>query len=231
MKIIVIVKYVFTLIGVGLLIGALFLYSSMRTFLGEATRADGTVVDLVQARSKDSTTYRPVVQFMSQQGEKIEFILSSGSNPPSYTKGEKVEVLYRATEPHKAKIHGFFSLWGASILLGTLGAGFFFTGIGIMLVGTLTGRKDAYLKTHGTPLDTEFQSVECNEALSVNGKHPFRVLTLWQNPSTSELYIFKSHNLWFDPSNYIKSKNITVFIERNNPRKYYVDLSFLPKEL
>ena len=100
-----------------------------------------------------------------------------------------------------------------------------------MLVGTLTGRKDAYLKTHGIPLDTEFQSVECNEVLSVNGKHPFRVLTLWQNPSTSELFIFKSHNLWFDPSNYIKRKNITVFIERNNPRKYYVDLSFLPKEL
>lgn len=229
MKTITISKYVFTIVGVGLLIGALFLYQSASAFLAKATTADGTVVDLVRSRSSDSITYRPVVQFMNQKGEKIEFISSSGSNPPSYSKGEKVEVLYLPDEPQKAKINGFFSLWGAPVILGGLGGAFFLIGAGIIIVIMLKGRRDEYLKKKGMRIETDFQSVELNTSLSVNGRNPFRVLTQWQNPSTSEIHIFQSNNLWFDPTNHIKDNRITVFIERNNPKKYYVDLSFLPK--
>jgi hypothetical protein len=37
-------------------------------------------------------------------------------------------------------------------------------------------------------------------------------------------------NLWYDPSGQIDREKITVFMERNNPTKYYVDLSFLPSK-
>lgn len=229
MKVIAIIKYVFTLVGIGMLVGAFLFYRSTNSFLAEAAKAEGTVIELVQSRSGDSTTYRPVVQFESKNGQAIEFVSSSGSNPPSYSKGQKVEVLYRPTQPQDAKISGFFSLWGGSVILGGLGGVFFFIGTGIILAGTLKGRKDEYLKKNGMSIETEYQSVELNTALSVNGRNPFRVLTQWQNPSTSELHIFKSNNMWFDPSSYIKRKKITVFIEKGNPKKYYVDLSFLPK--
>jgi hypothetical protein len=229
MKVIAIVKYVFTLVGIGMLIGVFLIYKSTSLFLAEATKTEGTVVDLVQSRSSDSTTYRPVVHFINQNGQKIEFMSTTGSNPPSYSKGQKVEVLYRPTEPQNAKINGFFSLWGGSAILGGLGGVFFLIGSGIILAGSLKSRKDEYLRKKGMPIETEYQCVEQNTALSVNGRHPFRVLTQWQNPSTSELHIFKSNNLWFDPSSYIKSKKITVFIEKNNPKKYFVDLSFLPR--
>ena len=109
------------------------------------------------------------------------------------------------------------------------GQRFFLIGIGMFLVGGLKNRKEAFLKLHGIPIQTKFQSVELNTALSVNGRHPFRVLGQWQNPATSEVHIFHSNNLWFDPSEYLEGKNITVFIEKNNPKKFYVDLSFLPK--
>lgn len=229
MKTLAIVKYVFALIGIGMLVGAFFLYESTSTFLDGATRADGTVVDLVRSRSSDSTTYKPVVHFTTQTGEMVEFISSTGSNPPSYSKGEKVEVLYLPAKPQNAKINSFFSLWGGAVIVGGLGSVFFLIGAGIILVTILKGRRDEYLKRHGMRIDTEFLSVDINKALTVNGRHPFRILTQWQNPSTSEVHIFESNNLWFDPSSYIKDKRITVFIERNNPRKYYVDLSFLPK--
>lgn len=229
MKVIAIVKYVFTLVGIGMLVGAFLIYKSTSSFLAEATKAEGTVVDLVQSRSSDSTTYRPVVHFINQNGQKIEFMSTTGSNPPSYSKGQKVEVLYRPTEPQNAKINGFFSLWGGSVIVGGLGGVFFLIGSGIILAGSLKSRKDEFLRKNGMPIETEYQSVEQNTALTVNGRHPFRVLTQWQNPSTSELHIFESNNLWFDPSSYIKSRKITVFIEKNNPKKYFVDLSFLPR--
>ena len=68
-----------------------------------------------------------------------------------------------------------------------------------------------------------------NKSLTVNDRSPFLILTQWLNPATSELHIFESNNIWFDPTNHIKTKKIRVFIDRKNPKKYYVDLSFLPK--
>lgn len=229
MKVIAIVKYTFTLIGIGMLTGALLLYKSTSAFLAEATKTEGTVVDLVRSQSSDSTTYRPVVHFLDQNGQAIEFISSTGSNPPSYSKGQKVEVLYRPTNPQDAKINGFFSLWGGPTILSGVGGVFFIVGAGIILAGSLRNRKDEFLRKNGTPIETDFQGVEKNTAFSVNGKHPFLVLTQWLNPATSELHIFKSNNLWFDPTSFIKTKKITVFIEKNNPKKYFVDLSFLPR--
>jgi Protein of unknown function (DUF3592) len=231
------VKYVFILVGIGLLVGAFSMYKNTSSFVTEASRAEGTVVDFQMSRrgrtyspmSRRGRTYSPIIHFISQEGKKVEFISSVGTNPPSYSKGQKVEVLYQPTEPQNAKINGFSSLWASSVILGGLGGLFFMIGTSISLVGALKNRKDEYLKKDGIPIETEFQSVEFNTSLSANGKHPFIITTQWQNPSTSELHIFQSNNLWFDPSDYIKSERITVFIERNNPKKYYVDLSFLPK--
>ena len=43
------------------------------------------------------------------------------------------------------------------------------------------------------------------------------------------MHVFESDNVWFDPTSYVKGRKITVFIENDNPKKYLVDLSFLPK--
>lgn len=228
MKALSIIKYLFTLVGMGMLLGTFFIYDNTRSFLSSAVKAEGTVIELVRSRSSDSTTYRPVVHF-SLNGQQLEFTSSSGSNPPGYSRGEKVEVLYTPTNPQDARINSFFSVWGSAVILGGLGAVFFLIGTGILLAGILKDRKDKYLKKYGRRIETNYQSVELNTSYTVNGRNPFRVLTHWQNPVTSEIHIFKSNNLWFDPSDYINKKTITVFIENNNPKKYYVDLSFLPR--
>lgn len=229
MKAIAIVKYVFTIVGFAMLAGALFAYNNTSSFLKEAVMTDGTVIELLASRSDNSITYRPVVQFLSEQGQLIEFVSSTGSNPASYSQGEQVKVLYLPMQPSDAKINGFFSLWGVAIILAGIGAVFFLTGAGIIVFVRLKSRQDEMLKTSGVAIETQYHSVEQNTALSLNGKHPFRVFTQWQNPATSDIHIFKSNNLWFDPSAYIKQETIRVFIAKGNPAKYYVDLSFLPK--
>lgn len=229
MKVIAIVKYVFTAVGAAMLAGAFLLYQNTRTFVEDATRTEGTVVELVESHSSDSTTYRPVVDFTTSTGETIRFTSSSGSNPPSYSVGEKVALFYLADAPQQAKVDGYFSLWGAPTIVGGLGSVFFLIGAGVMLVPMLKRRRDDYLKKHGTPIESVFQRVELNEALSVNGRHPFRIVTQWQNPATSKMHVFESSNLWYDPTEYVKSDRIRVFIEKSNPTKYVVDLSFLPE--
>jgi len=48
-------------------------------------------------------------------------------------------------------------------------------------------------------------------------------------PTTFEIQTFESEGLWNDPSNDIKPKQkITVLVDLEKPKHYYVDLSFLP---
>jgi Protein of unknown function (DUF3592) len=140
------VKYVFILVGIGLLVGAFSMYKNTSSFVTEASRAEGTVVDFQMSRrgrtyspmSRRGRTYSPIIHFISQEGKKVEFISSVGTNPPSYSKGQKVEVLYQPTEPQNAKINGFSSLWASSVILGGLGGIFFMIGTSISLEGRIS---------------------------------------------------------------------------------------------
>ncbi len=229
MKSLSIIKYLFSIIGLGMLLGALYWYQSIQSFTEEALLTEGTVLELVASRSDDSYVYKPLVRFTTERGESIEFISGTGSNPPGFTVGETVEIFYRAADPQETMINDFFSLWGGPLIVAGMGIIFFIIGGSIILVTLLQKQKEQYLKTNGLPVQTKFQSVEINAHLTVRGRNPYRVLTQWQNPETSEIHVFKSNNLWFDPTDYITEDYITVLIERTNPKKYYVDLSFLPK--
>lgn len=227
---VIVVAVSFSLFGAGMLWGAALFYSNTSTFLKDAITAPGTVVDLVASRSSDSTTYRPSVEFTSRNGEPASFVASNGSNPPSYSVGQKVEVLYRPTNPRDARINDFFSLWGAATVLG--GMGFIFAGVGGgTMVGLLLARRgENELRQKGVAIYTEFQQVALNTTLTVNGRHPFQIFTQWQDRTTGKVHSFRSRNLWFDPSPFLPEGKITVYLREGNPKRYVMDVSFLPDQ-
>lgn len=187
---------------------------------------------MLQSRSdssNNSITYKPLVKFIDDKGTPIEFLSSTSSNPPSYSVHEKVEVIYNPEFPNEAKIKSFFSLWGGATILGVLGLVFFIIGGSIIAYGIKKKNMFKYLKQNGKKIEADFQSVNINSSLNVNGVNPFIVVLQWQNPETSELHIFKSDNIWFDPTDFIQTDKINVLIDRRNPKRYSVDLSFLPK--
>ena len=110
-----------------------------------------------------------------------------------------------------------------------LGLVFTCIGGGLIGYGWWIRKKEAYLKQHGFLVQAVFQQVELNEALEVNGSNPFRIVAQWHDARKNEVFIFRSANLWFDPSAFIKSKSIPVYIDLNKPSRYHVDVSFLPK--
>jgi len=229
MKSMVIVKYLFAIVGLGLLVGAYFAYTSTQNFLQSALTTTGTVTELVRSRSDDSYTYRPVVEFTTRSGEKIEFTSSSGSNPPSYSRGEIVEVFYDQTNPEQAKINGFFSLWGMSLILAGIGTVFSIFGISIIAADHIKSKQVDYLLRNGVPIRAKFNKVEVNNSVKAKGRRPYRIFAQWLDPNTGMMQIFHSDNIWFDPTEHIPSDQITVLIEQNNPKNYHIDLSFLPK--
>jgi hypothetical protein len=224
-----ILKYVFAILGAGMLVGAGAMRANTRSFLAHASAAQGTVVALQSKRSSDgSTTYSPVVRF-KHGAQLIEFTSQTSSSPPGYHVGETVPVRYLETNPYDAKLDSYFSLWGGALIVGGLGAVFLLIGGGMILVPLRRKRVDDYLAHEGVPVEADIQSVGVNTAVSVNGRNPFRIVAQWQDPATSQVHVFESHNIWFDPSSFIKQKRIRVFVDRANPKKYYVDVSFLPQ--
>lgn len=229
MKVLSVFKYLFSIVGVALLVGALFVYKNTSDFLLDAVSAQGTIIDLVQSTNSESVSYHPIVKFIDADGQVVEFTSSTGGSASSYPLGDLVEVLYLPHDVKDARIKSFFALWGASVLMAALGAGFVLIGAIIFLFGMLRGRKKAYLQRSGVAVDTQIQAVELNPSLSMNGQNPFVILCQWLNPVTQQVHVFQSENIWFDPSPYINQDAIKVLIEKDNPKKYYVDISFLPK--
>lgn len=228
MKTLIFIKYLFAIIGFGMMVGSFFLYQNTATFLENAITAQGVVIDLVRSRSSDSTTYAPTIRFKSKQGTTIEFTSSTSSNPPSYSRGEKVEVLYEPIQPHSAKINSFFSVWGGTVIVGGIGSVFFLIGFGIILSGIRKAKNKECLLQRGVRINTQFQSVSKNTRMRVNGRNPYMITSQWQDPTTSKIHVFESDNIWFDPADHIKVDTIMVYIEPKNPAKYFMDISFLP---
>jgi hypothetical protein len=222
-------RVIFSLVGVGMLVGAFFSFQSTSTFLEAATAKPGVVTDLIRSRSSDSNAYYPLVRFEDDQGRLTEFLSSSGSNPPSYSRGERVSVLFIPGDAESARINGFFSLWGVTLIIAGLGGVFLMIGAGMFVVPAVRNTGAAKLRKTGQLVQGIFQDVEKNQMIVMNGKSPYQIVCQWQNPVTSDIHVFRSGNLWFDPSDHIQSESIPVYINPTNPKRYWVDTSFLPK--
>ncbi|GAB3279237.1 DUF3592 domain-containing protein [Parahaliea aestuarii] len=219
---------IFAVIGLLAVAGAVWMFLNTREFIANAASAEGTVIELVRSRSSDSTTYRPVVTFTSADGREIEFTSTSGSNPPAFHRGERVTVLYRPEAPETARIGSFFSLWGLELIFGGIGSLFVLIGGGALAFQVYRKRLHQHLRRHGTPVKAELQSVTLDSSYEVNGRNPYRIHAQWQDPHSRQVYVFSSEPIWYDPSEFVTSEVIAVYIERGDPSRYYMDTSFLP---
>jgi hypothetical protein len=233
-RILRIIQIIFLGVGLLFLLVGIGLFVHTRHFVATAQHAGGTVVSLElvtsNLRSRSSSpTWAPRVQFATPDGQTHEFVSTSSSNPPSYGRGEHVGVLFDPARPEIARIDSFFSLWGAPLIFTVLG-GVFVLIMGVVMLALRRGAaRNATLLRTGTRIEARFQSVEQNTSMTVNGRHPYRILTQWQDPQSSRLYLFESGNLWFDPISFIQQETIPVYIEAGNPKHYCMDISFLPK--
>lgn len=134
--------------GLFLVIGLVFAGVSV-SFVVDAKHARGTVVALEwrdddhsgvsrRRRVDDGPAAYPVVEFTAADGTRRTFRDSTGSSPPAYERGERVEVLYKADSPGDARIDSFLSLWLLPLVFG--GIGLLFAGIGTV-VALVTRRR------------------------------------------------------------------------------------------
>jgi hypothetical protein len=230
MKSIRVTMFVFVAVGLVMLLVGGALVMNTKRFIANAASAPGIVVDLQPKRDSDGDTlYAPVVEYRPPDSAVVTFTSLTSSRPAEFSVGEGVEVLYDRANPSDARIRSFGQLWLGPLILSILG--FMFTGAGVWYVfwGRAEKRKRNYLMAYGTAIETRFQSVERNTSLEVNGRHPWCIVSQWTNPASGNVRIFKSENLWFDPSEFVKPGKIMVLLDPANEQRYHMDVSFLPK--
>ncbi len=115
-----------------------------------------------------------------------------------------------------------------ALVVGFMGLVFSSIGGGLIGYAAWRAKLDTALREHGHRIEAELQQVELNTSLEVNGVSPFRIVAQWHDAQRNEVFIFKSANLWFDPSEFVAGKKVPVYLDVNNPSKYLVDLSLLP---
>lgn len=213
-----------------MLLFSMLLWNKTRHFLARAQQAPGTVVELREVRdSEGSSTWKPVVRFETASGRGVSFADSVSSKPAAYDVGEAVTVLYLPEEPEEAHIKGFSSLWLGTAILGGLGLAFSGVGGGIIYATRAGEKKKHFLMAYGNAIETDLQGVDRNTSVEINGQNPWRISSQWLDPHSNTMRIFHSENLWFDPSSFVKRKKVTVLLDPNNPKRYHVDVSFLPQ--
>jgi hypothetical protein len=101
----------FILVGVALLAAAVAVAISVRAFTRDAERSDGVVTRLNAGGS------HPQIEFTTASGRKISY--PQGGLIFGYQSGQKVRVLYRATDPEQsARIDAIGALWATPVMLG-----------------------------------------------------------------------------------------------------------------
>ena len=206
-------------IGLGIVIG-FFVFN-----YDHKIETTGIITEITTHRDQSGDTDYTV--YVSYQVDQKEYESPLNSYSSSFYEGQEITIYYDESNPSKIGVKSLDLLFllfpGFGLIFFTIG------GVGI-LVKKRKIAKEKYLKSHGEKVVARYVETVINKMYRVNGSHPYNIICSWDNPVDHKKYIFKSQNLWLDPVELIREKNIDtfpVYIDRKNIKKYVVDVDIL----
>ena len=198
-------------IGIGTAI-----YFEASAFQKTAKITVGTVTD------SDISSY--YVKYTSDDGVERTFKGSHGKTKKGYP-GEKKKIFYQADNPDKARITDGVKA-GKKVII------FAFLLLVLNIYMIYTNRKKDKLsgsfKTSGRKVEAEITKIDVDPETSFMEKHPYFIECRWVDPTTGRDYYRTIRNIWTDPKPLLAGRTrIDVYIDRQDPEKYYMDIEFL----
>jgi hypothetical protein len=97
--------------GLALLVGGGYFVERQREFIAKSVAAEGRVIQNEEVHRTDNngrgfshTSYRAIVNFTDRRGQVFTHHDDVALNPPSFSVGESVTILYDPQNPQKAMI-------------------------------------------------------------------------------------------------------------------------------
>ena len=105
-------------------------------------------------------------------------------------------------------------------------------GIAIMVAERRAAKKEADLRQNGRLIQADFQEVEFHTTKSNDDDSStkwFQLVAQWHDSASNQIFIFRSRNLRFNPTDYVQIQTVPVYVDPADPTRYHMDLSFLPQ--
>lgn len=188
----------------------------------------GIITDISAFRGNRNTKYQTLVKY-NVEDKEYESVLNSYSS--SFYVGKEIDIYYDRDNPNKI---GVKSLDYVFLIFPGVGSIFVIIGGTGLVVNIHKKRIEKYLKQNGNIVYAKYLETILNTSYSVNGRHPYNIICEWDNIEDGKKYIFKSKNIWINPENIIKEKNIEnflVYIDLKNKKRYFVDIENLTENV
>ena len=111
------------------------------------------------------------------------------------------------------------------VLFALSGFGVVFLAVGLipLLLMKKKGRNKEELIQNGFQVEAVIRDVTLNTMLSVNGRNPYRILCEGKD-QTGAVQVYTSDNIFMNVPSTVIGEPITVFVSKENPESYYVDI-------
>ena len=207
-------------------LGAAALCVAAALFLNRPAEEDRVYVqasiERIETRQSNKKTQHDVYVSYEAEGERYEERLGYYSS--NMREGQNIEIYYLKDQP--SKIH---SARGDSIGLSLLSVmGIIFFGIGAVLMSSFRLFSPNRKKLLETGVRVNASVTDIRKGPGVNGMPTYYILCSWYDHERQKEYRFRSGLLDTDPSSGICRQDVSsvpVYIDRSNPRRYYIDLS------
>jgi hypothetical protein len=172
--------------------------------------------------SSDATFY--YVQYTSDDGVERTFKGSHGKTKKGYP-GEKKKIFYQADNPDKARITDGVKGGKKVIIFAVL---LLIMDIYLIYTNRKKNRRSTDFKANGRKVEAEIMKIDVDLETTFMEKHPYFIDCRWVDPMTGRDYYRTIRNIWTDPKPLLAGRTrIDVYIDRQDPEKYYMDIEFL----
>lgn len=209
------VGILFTLIGVIFLGVSLFSFISFSQFRSHAVPAQGTIRYI--ASEAVLITYEANGQEMTRE---------LGYRSSSMKAGDSVSIYYDPMQPEHIETAASLVLSWAFLGVGGL---LFLTGMGLILWEIRKQALRRRLLESGLRLNGEVAEIEINRRISSNRRHPYVVKCRCRMPDGTTQSVH-SDSIWHNPQELLPGSFVPVYVDEQNYKRYYVDLSRVLRE-
>ena len=190
----------------------------------------GTITEISNYHSdnKNDGDYEVYVSY-NVNGKEYESKLNSYSS--SFYEGKEIDIYYGKDNPNKIGVKALDLLF---LIFPGVGLIFLIIGGTGILVKINKGKSEKKLKEKGELIYANYVETVLNTLYTVNGRHPYNIICEWNNSLDGKKYIFKSKNIWTNPENIIKERNIKqfpVYIDNHNKKKYIIDIDIFSENV
>ena len=226
-KINILVWFLFAFVGAMLFMIGVFVMNNNFNYENKIDTI-GTITEISSYKDRDGEEENEVYVSYTIAGKKYESKLNGYSS--NFYEGKEIEIYYDKDNPNKI---GMKSLDKLFVIIPSIGAIFCVMGIGGIIISLKRSKDIRYLKENGTVIYANYVKTVANTLYAINGRNPYNIICEWENQIDGEKYVFKSENVWENPEDIIRQRNIkqfSVYINSQDLSKYAVDIDVLKEE-